>query len=447
MGAKPVNFVAWLDAARYVNWLHNGKPTGAQGNTTTEQGAYDLTVANPGVNATRQAGSALVPPDARRMERRGVHRSGRCLVLHLSDAEQHGADDRDRQYDGCDRQSGHQRRELQLGRGLERAERQRDDGRQRRTAQRQRLRNVRSGRERRRVDADLRIHDEQARRPRGHLRLRLHGAPAGDHPRPDQHDRGDHLGFRVAGPSTCADADGDGWGTLFAPGCRGGDTTKDCDDTRASVYPGAPQICDGRNNDCSDPSWPTVPAAEADSDADGVPACADNCPTVANASQTNIDGDSSGDACDTDDDGDGVLDTADNCPTVANANQANLDGDSLGRRLRHRRRRRRGSRYADNCPRNANANQANSDGDALGNVCDTCPNDAANDADARHGVRQLDNCPTVANTNQANSDGDALGNACDTCPNDAANDGRRHGVRQRRQLPDGRQHQPGELRR
>ena len=93
MGNKPVNFVTWLDAARYVNWLHNGKPTGAQGNSTTEQGAYDLTVATPGVNATRQSRSALVPPDAGRMERRGVHRSDQCLVLHLSDPQQHGADE------------------------------------------------------------------------------------------------------------------------------------------------------------------------------------------------------------------------------------------------------------------------------------------------------------------------------------------------------------------
>ncbi len=39
---RPVNFVGWGDAARFANWLQNGQPTGAQGDGTTEDGAYDL---------------------------------------------------------------------------------------------------------------------------------------------------------------------------------------------------------------------------------------------------------------------------------------------------------------------------------------------------------------------------------------------------------------------
>lgn len=39
---KPVNFVSWLGCARYCNWLHNGKPTGAGAYTATGDGAYDL---------------------------------------------------------------------------------------------------------------------------------------------------------------------------------------------------------------------------------------------------------------------------------------------------------------------------------------------------------------------------------------------------------------------
>jgi len=39
---RPVNFVSWGDAVRFSNWLHNGQPTGTQGDTTTEDGAYDL---------------------------------------------------------------------------------------------------------------------------------------------------------------------------------------------------------------------------------------------------------------------------------------------------------------------------------------------------------------------------------------------------------------------
>jgi hypothetical protein len=41
-GNKPVNNVTWLSAARYCNWLHNNKPTGAQNTSTTEDGAYTM---------------------------------------------------------------------------------------------------------------------------------------------------------------------------------------------------------------------------------------------------------------------------------------------------------------------------------------------------------------------------------------------------------------------
>jgi len=40
--SKPVNFVSFWDSTRFANWLHNGQPTGAQDNTTTEDGAYTL---------------------------------------------------------------------------------------------------------------------------------------------------------------------------------------------------------------------------------------------------------------------------------------------------------------------------------------------------------------------------------------------------------------------
>ena len=39
---RPVNYVNWGDAARFVNWLHNGQPVGAQDLPTTEDGAYYL---------------------------------------------------------------------------------------------------------------------------------------------------------------------------------------------------------------------------------------------------------------------------------------------------------------------------------------------------------------------------------------------------------------------
>lgn len=44
---RPVNFVNWGDAARFVNWLHNGQPVGGQNAETTEDGAYDLSATAP----------------------------------------------------------------------------------------------------------------------------------------------------------------------------------------------------------------------------------------------------------------------------------------------------------------------------------------------------------------------------------------------------------------
>ena len=39
---KPVHRVTFYDSLRFANWLHNGQPTGPQGNGTTETGAYTL---------------------------------------------------------------------------------------------------------------------------------------------------------------------------------------------------------------------------------------------------------------------------------------------------------------------------------------------------------------------------------------------------------------------
>lgn len=39
---RPISHVGWFNAARFANWMSNGKPSGPQNSTTTENGAYDL---------------------------------------------------------------------------------------------------------------------------------------------------------------------------------------------------------------------------------------------------------------------------------------------------------------------------------------------------------------------------------------------------------------------
>ncbi|SVC01638.1 uncharacterized protein METZ01_LOCUS254492, partial [marine metagenome] len=113
---------------------------------------------------------------------------------------------------------------------------------------------------------------------------------------------------------------------------------------------------------------------ELDSDFDKVYNSADNCPSNANADQSDIDGDTQGDACDTDDDGDGVADASDNCPSVVNADQANLDGDTQGDACDTDDDGDGVADASDNCPSVVNADQADADGDTQGDVCDSSPN-------------------------------------------------------------------------
>ena len=56
----PVIFVSFWDATRFANWLHNGQATGAQDDTTTEDGAYTLTPSDITNNTvTRNQGAAV----------------------------------------------------------------------------------------------------------------------------------------------------------------------------------------------------------------------------------------------------------------------------------------------------------------------------------------------------------------------------------------------------
>ena len=111
------------------------------------------------------------------------------------------------------------------------------------------------------------------------------------------------------------DGDGDG----FAP-CEG-----DCNDRQAAVHPAAAEICDGIDNDCDG----VLLEGEEDEDSDGFGVCAGDCndlnPTIYPGAAEGCDGedtdcDGTVDPEEIDDDGDGLAECEDDCddtdPTV-----------------------------------------------------------------------------------------------------------------------------------
>ena len=67
-----------------------------------------------------------------------------------------------------------------------------------------------------------------------------------------------------------------------------------------------------------------------DLDVDGIPDDEDNCPSVYNPTQSDMDHDGIGDACDLDIDGDNIPNELDNCPYDYNPDQEDMDGDGVG---------------------------------------------------------------------------------------------------------------------
>jgi hypothetical protein len=133
-----------------------------------------------------------------------------------------------------------------------------------------------------------------------------------------------------------------------------------------------------------DPTALQKVAGSLDFDRDTIPNILDNCPTVANANQADLDHNLIGDACQVgiDSDGDGIIDTG-----IDTDGDGILDYDPVHNTL-------------DDCPLIKDPDQEDNDHDKVGNACVV--------------AAALDNCPHTINTDQSDIDGDGIGDNCAT---------------------------------
>jgi Zn-dependent metalloprotease len=222
--------------------------------------------------------------------------------------------------------------------------------------------------------------------------------------------------------------DGDASGLVGDRRCVGG-ATAGCDDNcRLVRNPAqADRERNGIGDACEDPDRDGV---SNDGDGSGIvgdarctggsrSGCDDNCISVANRDQGDVDGDRIGDACDADADGDGVplfdplTGAADNCPLQWNPGQEDADADGVGD-------------ACDNCASLANSDQANHDRDPPGDACDADDDDdgilddgdgsgSPGDGTCVGGATTAcdDNCPFTPNATQVDLDENGVGIACD----------------------------------
>ena len=217
----------------------------------------------------------------------------------------------------------------------------------------------------------------------------------------------------------------------------------DCAPLDAAIFPGAPEKCDGKDNDCdnqTDEDFADLDGdgeadcVDSDLDGDGVDDSLDNCPKVENPEQLDFDQDGFGDLCDIDDDGDGIPDQLDNCLMLFNPGQQDADGDGDGDACDEDADGDGVVDGEDNCPITANPGQADLDLDGAGDACDL-DDDGDGDPDAtdcapldaavHHGAAELcngldDNCVFGEDEGFSDADLDGLKNCIDQ---DDDNDG------------------------
>ncbi|MCI4643145.1 MAG: YDG domain-containing protein, partial [Flavobacteriaceae bacterium] len=168
----------------------------------------------------------------------------------------------------------------------------------------------------------------------------------------------------------------------------------------------------------------TLTIRAGDSDGDGILDVNDNCPTVANPDQADLDADGLGDLCDSDIDGDGFTNTDEaSCgtdPRDATDFPSDLDGDGSPDCVDPDRDGDGILDVNDNCVSTPNTDQADYDSDGLGDLCDSdMDGDGfSNETEIACGTNPLD-----FNNFPIDTDGDGLANCEDPDDdNDGQND-------------------------